>query len=206
LALNNNLSLIPNKPGRIWIILFSSGSIALDMFYNRCIHCQYISEVLQQILKLIQDHLHMVLSWRYGCRHSLSHGSYKYLGINFTISSSFTDTKTHLYNRGLKALYEISKCLKAKNLNLKTIIHLFDHTVNLRWTCSCFKLLNSFEIKLFFPSLNFFPIKGPQISLPYNNTGFTVWSNKWIIVFLVWLFVSKHLVSHFIKSFKSSVV
>ena len=45
---------------------------------------------------------------------------------------------------------------------------------NLRWTCSCFKLLNSFEIQLFFPSLNFFPIKGPQISLPYNNTGFTV--------------------------------
>ena len=45
---------------------------------------------------------------------------------------------------------------------------------NFRWTCSCFKLLNSFEIKLSFPSLNFFPIKVPQISLPYNNTGFTV--------------------------------
>ena len=29
--------------------------------------------------------------------------SYKYLGI--TISSSFTHAKTHLYNRGLKALY-----------------------------------------------------------------------------------------------------
>ena len=34
---------------------------------------------------------------------------------------------------------------------------------NLRWTCSCFKLLNSFEIKLSFPSLNFFPIKLLQI-------------------------------------------
>jgi hypothetical protein len=40
--------------------------------------------------------------------------------------------------------------------------------------CSCFKLLNSFEIKLSFPSLNFFPIKVLQISIPYNNTGFTV--------------------------------
>ena len=54
---------------------------------------------------------------------------------------------------------------------------------NFRWTCSCFKLLNSFEIKWSFPSLHFFPIKFLKILLPYNNTGFTVWSNKWIIVF-----------------------
>ena len=53
--------------------------------------------------------------------------SYKYLGI--TISSSFTDAKTHLYKKGLKALNQISKCLEAKRFNLKTIIHLFDHTV-----------------------------------------------------------------------------
>ena len=53
--------------------------------------------------------------------------SYKYLGI--TISSSSTDAKTHLYKKGHKALYKISKCLEAKRFNLKTIIHLFDHIV-----------------------------------------------------------------------------
>jgi hypothetical protein len=31
--------------------------------------------------------------------------SYKYLGINLTISSSFTDAKTDWYNIGVKALY-----------------------------------------------------------------------------------------------------
>ena len=50
--------------------------------------------------------------------------SYNYLGI--TISSSFTDANTHLYKKGLKAL---SKCLEGKRFNLKTMIHLFDHTV-----------------------------------------------------------------------------
>ena len=67
--------------------------------------------------------------FKYGNKPTEKGRSYMYLGINFTISSSFTDAKPHLYNRGLKALYKISKCLEAKRLNLKTIIHLFDHTV-----------------------------------------------------------------------------
>ena len=55
--------------------------------------------------------------------------SYKYLGITFSSSDSFTEFKTELYKKGVKALFK----LKADVLSLypmpKTSLHIFDHTV-----------------------------------------------------------------------------
>ena len=55
--------------------------------------------------------------------------SYKYLGITFSSSGSFTESKTELYKKAVKALFK----LKADVLSLypmpKTSLHIFDHTV-----------------------------------------------------------------------------
>lgn len=55
--------------------------------------------------------------------------TYKYLGINFSISGSFSDAKQDLYNRGLKALFKMNKCFEGRKPKLKTLFHVFDHTV-----------------------------------------------------------------------------
>lgn len=55
--------------------------------------------------------------------------SYKYLGIMFTSSGSFTEAKNELYKKAVKALYK----LKANVFSLyplpKTSLHIFDHTI-----------------------------------------------------------------------------
>ena len=55
--------------------------------------------------------------------------SYKYLGITFSSSGSFTESKTELYKKAVKAFFK----LKADVLSLypmpKTSLHIFDHTV-----------------------------------------------------------------------------
>ena len=54
---------------------------------------------------------------------------YTYLGINFSASGSFTDAKHDLYKRGLKALFKIYKIFKNHKPKIKTLLHVFDHTV-----------------------------------------------------------------------------
>jgi hypothetical protein len=55
--------------------------------------------------------------------------SYKYLGITFSSSGSFTESKTELYKKAVKAFFK----LKADVLSLysmpKTSLHIFDYTV-----------------------------------------------------------------------------
>jgi hypothetical protein len=55
--------------------------------------------------------------------------SYSYLGINFSISGSFTEAKHDLYKRGLKACFKLKKCFEHNKPKIKTILHVFDHTV-----------------------------------------------------------------------------
>ena len=55
--------------------------------------------------------------------------SYTYLGVKFTISGSFTEATSDLYKKGLKALFKIRKCVEYYKPKLKTLIHIFDHTV-----------------------------------------------------------------------------
>jgi hypothetical protein len=55
--------------------------------------------------------------------------NYKYLGIVFTPSGSFTAAKEHLYKKSLKAHFKLKKALYGIN-NHKLAMHLFDHTVS----------------------------------------------------------------------------
>ena len=68
--------------------------------------------------------------------------SYKYLGITFSSSGSFTESKTELYKKAVKAFFKLKADvlavkaffkLKADVLSLypmpKTSLHIFDHTV-----------------------------------------------------------------------------
>ena len=55
--------------------------------------------------------------------------SYKYLGILFSSSGSFTECKKDLYNRSLKANFKLNKTFNTINPNVNTLLNLFDHTV-----------------------------------------------------------------------------
>ena len=55
--------------------------------------------------------------------------NYTYLGVIFSISGSFTDAKKGIYKKGLKAYFKFLKCFEGHKPKLKTIIHVFDHTV-----------------------------------------------------------------------------
>lgn len=54
---------------------------------------------------------------------------YSYLGVNVSISGSFTEAKHYLYKRGLKAYFKLKKCFEHKTPKIKTILHVLDHTV-----------------------------------------------------------------------------
>lgn len=54
---------------------------------------------------------------------------YKYLGITFCSSGSFTIAQEELYKKALKAYFKFSKDLLSLNPSIKTSMHVFDHTV-----------------------------------------------------------------------------
>jgi hypothetical protein len=56
--------------------------------------------------------------------------SYTYLGITFSVSGAFTEAKPqHLYKKGLKAYFKLIQSFDGHKPNIKTLIHIFDHTV-----------------------------------------------------------------------------
>lgn len=55
--------------------------------------------------------------------------SYKYLGILYSSSGTFTHCQNDLYKRALKAYFKLSKCFEDIHRNVDTLLHLFDHTV-----------------------------------------------------------------------------
>ena len=55
--------------------------------------------------------------------------SYKYLGIIFSSSGTFSYCQTDLYKRALKAQFKLTKCFSNISPKLDTLLHLFEHTV-----------------------------------------------------------------------------
>jgi hypothetical protein len=55
--------------------------------------------------------------------------SYKYLGVLFNASGSFSQCQYDLYKRGLKAFFKLVKCFGNTKPNANILLHLFDHTV-----------------------------------------------------------------------------
>jgi hypothetical protein len=55
---------------------------------------------------------------------------YSYLGGNFSITGTFTEANNVLYiKKGLKAFFKIRKYFEHHKTKIKTILHVFDHTV-----------------------------------------------------------------------------
>ena len=54
---------------------------------------------------------------------------YKYLGIIFSASGTFSYCQEDLYKRALKAYFKVSKVFGQLHQNVNSILHLFDHTV-----------------------------------------------------------------------------
>ena len=53
-----------------------------------------------------------------------------YLGVNFSITGSLTEAKNVLYKKGLKVFFlKIWRCFEHHKPKIKTILHVFDHTV-----------------------------------------------------------------------------
>ena len=55
--------------------------------------------------------------------------TYKYLGVLFSASGTFSHAKLDLYNRGLKAFFKLKSIFGNLAPNVNTCLHIFDHTV-----------------------------------------------------------------------------
>ena len=55
--------------------------------------------------------------------------SYRYLGLQFSASGSFTLARANLYNKGLKAYFKLVKDILSYQPSVNTSMHIFDHTV-----------------------------------------------------------------------------
>ena len=55
--------------------------------------------------------------------------TYKYLGIIFSSSGTFSYCQSDLYKRALRAQFKLSKCFSSLTPKLDTLIHLFEHTI-----------------------------------------------------------------------------
>ena len=55
--------------------------------------------------------------------------SYRYLGLQFSASGSFTLARANLYNKGLKAYFKLVKDILSFQPSVNTSMHIFDHTV-----------------------------------------------------------------------------
>ena len=54
---------------------------------------------------------------------------YKYLGIIFSASGSFSAAKNELYNKGFKAFFKMRKTFDKVAPNAKVMLHIFEHTI-----------------------------------------------------------------------------
>ena len=55
--------------------------------------------------------------------------NYKYLGIHFTASGTFSFVQNELYKKGLKAYFKLRKDFHSLNPGISTSINVFDHTI-----------------------------------------------------------------------------
>jgi hypothetical protein len=55
--------------------------------------------------------------------------NYKYLGIYFTASGTFSLAKNELYKKALKAFFKLRKYFPSLNPGIKTSFNVFDHTI-----------------------------------------------------------------------------
>ena len=72
-------------------------------------------------------HIHLTFNYKNHALDCVQH--YKYLGVYFSASGSFSFAQNELYKKGLKAYFKLQKDFLAFNPSLKTSMHVFDHTI-----------------------------------------------------------------------------
>ena len=74
---------------------------------------------------------------------------YKYLGIHFCASGSFSFTQDELYKKALKAYFKLSKDFLSLHPSVKTSTHVFDHTIKpiLLYGCEIWGMFNPLSSK-----------------------------------------------------------
>ena len=55
--------------------------------------------------------------------------TYKFLGIVFSANGLFHHCQEDLCKRALRAYFKLLKCISSSNINVKSFVHLFDHTI-----------------------------------------------------------------------------
>ena len=75
--------------------------------------------------------------------------TYRYLGLYFSASGSFSYAKAELYKKGLKAFYKLCKNILNLQPSVLTSLHLFDHTVKpiLLYGCEMWGVFNALSTK-----------------------------------------------------------
>ena len=75
--------------------------------------------------------------------------SYRYLGIHFTSSGSFTLAQRELYNKALKAFFALQRDFLSSHPNIKTSLHVFEHTIIpiLLYGCEVWGSFNTFTAR-----------------------------------------------------------
>lgn len=74
--------------------------------------------------RLINAHRFVIFGNTLACTNS-----YKYLGILFSASGTFTHAKKQLYDKAVKALYSLKRNILSLNPSIHTSLHIFDHTI-----------------------------------------------------------------------------
>ena len=75
--------------------------------------------------------------------------SYRYLSIHFTSSGSFTLAQRELYNKALNALFALQRDFLSSHPNIKTSLHVFEHTIIpvLLYGCEVWGSFNTFTAR-----------------------------------------------------------
>ena len=62
---------------------------------------------------------------------------YKYLGVTFCISGSFSVASSELYKKALKGLFKLKSIFGSSYPNSSVAFHIFDHTIKPILTYGC---------------------------------------------------------------------
>ena len=75
--------------------------------------------------------------------------NYKYLGLHFTASGTFSMAQDELYQKALKCFYKLCKDFMPHNPSVKTCLHVFDHTIKpiLLYGCEVWGSFNSYTAR-----------------------------------------------------------
>lgn len=137
------------------IVLLSSSEIGLQNKLNILEKfcddwCLSLNPVKSKILVFNKAGRHICSKFIYQNHELECVQQYKYLGMIFCASGTFSFAQNELYNKALKALFKLQKDFFSLNPKIHTSLHVFDHTVKpiLLYGCEIWGTFNCFSSKM----------------------------------------------------------